>query len=175
MLWNNQTQSKVITYEACITQMYFVILFAEMHVFFLTWKAYDCFMTICYHLHCMVTMNPRLCGLLALICWIMNVLHSFLQCLMALRWSFCMDMEIPHFFCELSQMIKLACSDTILTIMEQEEVEKPSGAIGASSRCLHSLMALSDQDQCQALAVGVSGAVMSSGCERQLPAMIVPQ
>ena len=28
MLWNIQTQRKVITYEGCITQIYFLILFA---------------------------------------------------------------------------------------------------------------------------------------------------
>ncbi|MBZ3875871.1 Olfactory receptor 7G1 [Sciurus carolinensis] len=32
--------------------------------------------------------------------------------LMLLRLSFCADLEIPHFFCELAQVIKLACSDT---------------------------------------------------------------
>ncbi|MBZ3883750.1 Olfactory receptor 1571 [Sciurus carolinensis] len=31
---------------------------------------------------------------------------------MVLRLSFCTDMEIPHFFCELNQVVFLACSDT---------------------------------------------------------------
>ena len=41
MLWNIQTQSKVITYEGCITQMYFYILFAGLDDFLLTVMAYD--------------------------------------------------------------------------------------------------------------------------------------
>ncbi|XP_006106496.1 olfactory receptor 7A10 [Myotis lucifugus] len=117
MLVNIQTQSKVITYAGCITQMYFFILFAGLDVFLLTVMAYDRFVAICHPLHYTVIMNPRLCGLLVLICWIMSVLHSFLHSLMALRLSFCMDVEIPHFFCELHQMIKLACSDTFLNNM----------------------------------------------------------
>ncbi|MBZ3879202.1 Olfactory receptor 7A17, partial [Sciurus carolinensis] len=46
--------------------------------------------------------------------WIVSVLNSLLQGLMVLRLSFCTDLEIPHFFCELNQVVHLACSDTFL-------------------------------------------------------------
>ncbi|EFB21879.1 hypothetical protein PANDA_021890, partial [Ailuropoda melanoleuca] len=65
-------------------------------------------------LHYTVIMNPQLCGLLVLLTWTISVLHSLLQTLMVLRLSFCTVLEIPHFFCELNQMIQLACSDTFL-------------------------------------------------------------
>ncbi|XP_045847021.1 olfactory receptor-like protein OLF4 [Meles meles] len=117
MLVNIQTQEKVITYESCIIQMYFFILFVGLDNFLLTVMAYDRFVAICHPLHYMVTMNPRLCGLLVLVSWIMSVLHSLLQTLMVLRLSFCTEVEIPHFFCELNQMIQLACSDTFLNDM----------------------------------------------------------
>ncbi|XP_023603358.1 olfactory receptor 7A10-like [Myotis lucifugus] len=73
MLWNIQTQSKAITYEGCITQMYFFIFFAGVDNFILTVMAYDRFVAICHPLHYMVIMNPRLCGLLVLVSWIMIV------------------------------------------------------------------------------------------------------
>ncbi|XP_011385594.1 olfactory receptor-like protein OLF4 [Pteropus vampyrus] len=114
MLVNIQTQTQVITYGACITQMYFFILFAVLDDFLLTMMAYDRFVAICHPLHYMVIMNPRLCGLLLLVSWIMSVLYSSLQSLMVLRLSFCTVLKIPHFFCEINQMIKLACSDTFL-------------------------------------------------------------
>ncbi|XP_059551445.1 olfactory receptor-like protein OLF4 [Myotis daubentonii] len=117
MLWNIQTQSRVITYEGCITQMYFFILFAGLDDFLLTVMAYDRYVAICHPLHYMVIMNPRLCGLLVLVSWIMNVLHSLLESLMVLQLSFCPDVEIHHFFCELNQMVQLACSDTFLNNM----------------------------------------------------------
>ncbi|XP_070273115.1 olfactory receptor-like protein OLF4 [Myotis yumanensis] len=117
MLWNIQTQSKVITYEGCITQMYFFLLFAGLDNFLLTVMAYDRFVAICHPLHYMVIMNPQLCGLLVLVPWIMSVLHSLLQCLVMLGLSFLPDLEIPHFFCELNQMVQLACSDTFLNNM----------------------------------------------------------
>ena len=48
MLWNIQTQSQVITYEGCITQMYFYILFAELDDIFLSVMAYDQYVAICH-------------------------------------------------------------------------------------------------------------------------------
>ncbi|XP_077627721.1 olfactory receptor-like protein OLF4 [Crocuta crocuta] len=114
MLWNIQTQSKAITYAGCITQIYFLILFAVLDVFLLSVMAYDRFVAICHPLHYTVIMNPRLCGLLVLVSWVMCILNSLLHSLMMLRLSFCTHLHIPHFFCELNEMLQLACSDTFL-------------------------------------------------------------
>ncbi|XP_068836175.1 olfactory receptor 7A17-like [Capricornis sumatraensis] len=111
MLVNIQTESKGITYEGCIIQMHFFTLFIGLDIFLLTVMAYDRFVAICRPLHYTVIMNPRLCGLLVLVSWIMSSLHSLLESLMVLQLSFCQVLEIPHFFCELNQMIQLACSD----------------------------------------------------------------
>ncbi|XP_014637026.1 PREDICTED: olfactory receptor 7A17-like [Ceratotherium simum simum] len=117
MLWNIQTESKVITYEDCITQIYFFTLSAVLDIFLLTVMAYDRFVAICHSLHYIVIMNPQLCGLLVLVSWIMCILNSLLQSFMVLQLSFCTNLEIPHFFCELNQMVQLACSDTFLNNM----------------------------------------------------------
>uniref|UniRef100_H0XUE8 Olfactory receptor n=2 Tax=Otolemur garnettii TaxID=30611 RepID=H0XUE8_OTOGA len=114
MLVNIQTQSKVISYTGCITQMYFFILYVGLDSFLLMVMAYDRFVAICHPLHYSVIMNSRLCGLLVLASWILGVLHSSLHSLMVLQLTFCTDLEIPHFFCELNQIIHLACSDTFL-------------------------------------------------------------
>ncbi|XP_036912877.1 olfactory receptor 7A10-like [Sturnira hondurensis] len=73
MLVNIQTQSKAITYTGCITQIYFFILFGVLDDFLLTAMAYDRFVAICHPLHYMVIMNPRLCGLLVLVSFILVV------------------------------------------------------------------------------------------------------
>ena len=117
MLWNIQTQSKVITYEGCITQIYFFLLSAVLDIFLLTVMAYDRFVAICHPLHYTIIMNPWICGLLVLVSWIMCILNSLLQSLMMLQLSFCTNVEIPHFFCDLSQMTQLACSDNFLNDM----------------------------------------------------------
>ena len=134
MLWNIQTQSQVITYKGCITQVYFFTLFAGLDILLLTVMAYDRFMAICHPLHYMVIMNPQLCELLVLVSWVISVLHSLLESLTLLRLSFCIFLEIPHFFCELSQMIQLATSATFLN-----NVVMYSGAVllaGGSLTCI---------------------------------------
>ncbi|XP_076975534.1 olfactory receptor 7A10-like [Tamandua tetradactyla] len=118
MLVNLYTQDKTITYEGCLTQMYFFILFAELDIFLLSIMAYDRFVAICHPLHYIIIMNPRLCGLLVLASWIMGVLDSLLRSLLVLRLSFCTELEIPHFFCEVYQVIQLACSGTLLNTIE---------------------------------------------------------
>ncbi|XP_030191414.1 olfactory receptor 7A17-like [Lynx canadensis] len=80
MLVNIRTQSKVITYAGCITQIYFFILFAVMDVFLLSVMAYDRFVAICHPLHYTIIMNPRLCGLLVLVSWVTVV--SLFYCTM---------------------------------------------------------------------------------------------
>ncbi|XP_044110807.1 olfactory receptor 7A10-like [Neovison vison] len=112
MLLNLQTQSKVITYAGCLSQIYFFMVFVGVDNFLLTVMAYDRFAAICHPLHYMVIMNPKFCASLLLACWVLSVLDSLLHDLLVLQLSFCMPLEIPHFFCELNQVIHLACSDT---------------------------------------------------------------
>ncbi|MBZ3877678.1 Olfactory receptor 7A10 [Sciurus carolinensis] len=114
MLVNIQTQSKAITYAGCLTQIHFFVLLIELDILLLTVMAYDRYVAICRPLHYMVIMKPHLCGLLILVSWVVSVLYAFLQSLLVLCLSFCMDLEIPHFCCELNQVVQLACSDTFL-------------------------------------------------------------
>ncbi|MBZ3883608.1 Olfactory receptor 7G1 [Sciurus carolinensis] len=58
-------------------------------------------------------MNTRLCILLILLSLSISIVDGLLHSLMVLRLSFCTELEVPHFFCELDQVIKLACSDTL--------------------------------------------------------------
>ncbi|KAF7483927.1 Hypothetical predicted protein [Marmota monax] len=117
MLVNIQTQSKTITYAGCITQMYFLLLCSGLDIFLLTVMAYGRYVAICHPLHYMIIMNHCLCRLLVLACWIMSFLNSFLHSFMVLRLSFCTDLEISHFFCELNQVVHHACCDTFLNDM----------------------------------------------------------
>ncbi|XP_004599516.4 olfactory receptor 7A10-like [Ochotona princeps] len=114
MLVNIQTQSQAISYAGCIIQMYFFIFFIGLETLLLTVMAYDRFVAICHPLHYMVTMNPWLCVQLVLLCCLIGVLNALMQILLVLRLSFCMHLEIHHFFCEINQVVHRACSDTFL-------------------------------------------------------------
>ena len=117
MLQNIWKQSKAITYEGCITQMHFFILFAGLDDFLLTVMAYDRYVAICHPLHYTVIMNPQFCIILVLVSWAISVLDSLIQTFMVSRLSFCRDVFIPHYFCELKQLIQLASSDHLFNEM----------------------------------------------------------
>ncbi|XP_058146447.1 olfactory receptor 7A10-like [Dasypus novemcinctus] len=114
MLLNIQTKSKTITYENCLSQMFFFMLFGQLDISLLTVMAYDRFVAICHPLHYMVIMNAQVCGRLLLASWLLSVFVSLLHDLMVLRLSFCTELEMSQFFCELNQVVQLACSDTFL-------------------------------------------------------------
>ncbi|XP_058381794.1 olfactory receptor 7D4-like [Diceros bicornis minor] len=114
MLVNIQEQSTDISYVGCLTQVCFFTIFAGMDNCLLTVMAYDRFVAICHPLHYMVIMNPRLCGLLVLTSWFIILSVSLTDILLMMRLTFCLGTEIPHFFCELVQVLKVACSDTLI-------------------------------------------------------------
>uniref|UniRef100_H0XQQ7 Olfactory receptor n=2 Tax=Otolemur garnettii TaxID=30611 RepID=H0XQQ7_OTOGA len=114
MLVNMQTQSKVITYEGCLSQIFFFIVFGCLDNLLLTVMAYDRFVAICHPLHYTVIMSPQFCGLLAQGAWCFSVAISLLETLTVLKLSFCTNVEIPHFFCDLLEVLKLACSDNLV-------------------------------------------------------------
>ncbi|KAM6168119.1 olfactory receptor 7G2-like [Erethizon dorsatum] len=113
MLVNIQTQDQSVTYTGCLCQASFALLFSGLENCLLAVMAYDRYVAICHPLRYTVIMNPRLCVLLVLLSLFVSTVHALLHTLMALQLSFCTDLEIPHFFCELAQIIKLACSDTL--------------------------------------------------------------
>ncbi|XP_035888186.1 olfactory receptor 7D4-like [Phyllostomus discolor] len=114
MLVNIWTQSKAISYNGCLIQVYFFTVFIGMDNFLLTVMAYDRYVAICHPLHYMVIMNPQLCGLLILLCWFIIFWVSLVHILLMRRLTFCAGTKIPHFFCELAQILKVACSDTFI-------------------------------------------------------------
>ncbi|MBZ3881740.1 Olfactory receptor 7A17 [Sciurus carolinensis] len=101
MLVNIQRQSKTISYTDCLSQVCFGVGFAGLENFLLAAMAYDRYVAICHPLRYSVIMNICLCVLLILLSLTISVVYALLQSLMLLRLSFCTDLEIPHFFCEL--------------------------------------------------------------------------
>ncbi|MBZ3886648.1 Olfactory receptor 7G1 [Sciurus carolinensis] len=114
MLVNLQTQDQRITYAGCLCQVAFVIVFAFVENFLLAVMAYDRYVAICHPLVYTVIMSPHLCVLLFLSCFLISITVALFHTLMVLCLSFCTNLEIPNFFCELAQVIKLSCSDTII-------------------------------------------------------------
>ncbi|VTJ82415.1 Hypothetical predicted protein [Marmota monax] len=115
MLVNILTEGQSTTYTDCLSQVCFALIFGGLENCLLTVMAYDRYVAICHPLRYTVIMNPCLCVQLILISLLISTVDALLHTLMVLRLSFCTEvLEIPHFFCELAQVIKLACSDTLI-------------------------------------------------------------
>ncbi|XP_075392080.1 olfactory receptor 7G1-like [Tenrec ecaudatus] len=114
MLVNLQAEIQSITYVECLTQAGFVLVFASLESFLLSIMAYDRYVAICHPLRYTTIMNPHFCCLLILLSWLISLGDALLHGLMLLQLSFCTNLEIPYFFCEVVQVIKVACSDTLI-------------------------------------------------------------
>ncbi|XP_006865776.1 PREDICTED: olfactory receptor 1J1-like [Chrysochloris asiatica] len=112
MLINMKIQRLSISYEGCISQTYFFILFADLDSFLITSMAYDRYVAICHPLHYTTIMSQSLCVMLVVGSWVIAWACALLHTLLLARLSFCADNTIPHFFCDLAALLKLSCSDT---------------------------------------------------------------
>ncbi|XP_021045445.1 olfactory receptor 1468-like [Mus pahari] len=111
LLQNMQSQDTSISYVGCLTQMYFFMVFANTENVLLVVMAYDRYVAICFPLHYTSIMSPKLCVSLVVLSWVFTILYSMLHTLLLARLSFCENNVIPHFFCDISVLLKLACSD----------------------------------------------------------------
>ncbi|XP_049989877.1 olfactory receptor 1468-like [Alexandromys fortis] len=114
LLQNMQSEDTSIPYAGCLTQMYFLMVFGDMESFLLVAMAYDRYVAICFPLHYTSIMSPKLCVCLMVFCWVLTLLYSMLHTLLLARLSFCENNLIPQFFCDISALLKLACSDTYI-------------------------------------------------------------
>jgi olfactory receptor len=112
LLQNMQSKVPSIPYAGCLAQIYFFLYFGDLGNFLLVAMAYDRYVAICFPLHYMSIMSPRLCVSLVLLSWVLTTFHAMLHTLLMARLSFCEDNVIPHYFCDMSTLLKVACSDT---------------------------------------------------------------
>ncbi|XP_057564267.1 olfactory receptor 18-like [Hippopotamus amphibius kiboko] len=110
MIMNIQTHSRVISYEACLTQMSIFIIFGCMDDMLLTVMAYDRYVAICHPLHYKVIMNPHLCCIFISVSFFLSLLDSQVQNLIVLQFTCFRDVEISNFYCDPSLLLNLACS-----------------------------------------------------------------
>ncbi|NP_001378794.1 olfactory receptor family 1 subfamily J member 46B [Equus caballus] len=114
MLKNMQTQQQSIPYMGCISQLYFFIVFGCLDNFLLAVMAYDRYVAICQPLHYTTFMRQELCVSLVAGSWFFCCAHALLHTLLLVQLSFCADNTIPHFFCDLTALLKISCSDISL-------------------------------------------------------------
>ncbi|XP_075703394.1 olfactory receptor 1F1-like [Rhinoderma darwinii] len=103
-----------ISFLGCFLQMYFFVSMAITEDFLLSVMALDRYLAVCNPLRYTSIMNRTVCSILLAACWVTASLHSFLHTFTISKLTYCEDKLIHHFFCDMTSLIKLSCSDTTL-------------------------------------------------------------
>ncbi|XP_008157624.1 olfactory receptor 5B3-like [Eptesicus fuscus] len=103
------TGDKVISYNACATQMFFFIVFATVENYLLASMAYDRYAAVCKPLHYTTTMTTVVCASMAIGCYSLGFLNASINVGDTFCLSFCLSV-IHHFFCDVPAVMTLTCS-----------------------------------------------------------------
>ncbi|XP_062053924.1 olfactory receptor 8H1-like [Lepus europaeus] len=111
-LENLLTSNKYISFTGCFTQMYFFVFLAAAECFLLSSMAYDRYVAICNPLHYAVIMSPGLYHALVTGSYMIGLMDSSVNMLCMSRLNFCDSNVVHHFFCDLSPILTMSCTDT---------------------------------------------------------------
>ncbi|XP_049713411.1 olfactory receptor 8D2-like [Elephas maximus indicus] len=114
LLENFVLEQNVISYPACMTQLFFFCFFATAECYMLTAMAYDRYAAICRPLFYNVTMSQKVCNVLVTEVYIMASIGAVPHVISMIKLSFCGDNVIHHFFCDMHPLLKLSCSSTYI-------------------------------------------------------------
>nr|XP_023968234.1 olfactory receptor 14A16-like [Chrysemys picta bellii] len=112
---NSLMNTKSISYAGCVAQVFFLFFLLGADFSLLTIMAYDRYVAICQPLHYDTMMNSRACVQMAASAWISGILYSVLHTGNTFALTFCGGNMVDQFFCEISQLLKLSCSDSYLS------------------------------------------------------------
>ncbi|KAM9003102.1 olfactory receptor 5V1-like [Sarcophilus harrisii] len=132
MLVNFFREKKTITYDDCLSQLFFLVAFAGSECVLLAAMAYDRFVAICHPLRYPVLMSKRVCGYLAAGSWLCGLVNSLVHTGLTATLTLCGPNQINHFLCDIPLLLKLSCSDTSIN----EVALYISSAIIGLSPCL---------------------------------------
>ena len=114
MLVDFLAEKKTISYQGCMAQIFFFHFLGGAMVFFLSVMAYDRLVAISRPLHYVTIMNIQLCVGLVVASWVGGFIHSISQLALMLPLPFCGSNVLDNFYCDVPQVLRLACTDISL-------------------------------------------------------------
>ncbi|XP_035580602.1 olfactory receptor 4D1-like [Zalophus californianus] len=114
MLVDFLSEKKTISYQGCMAQIFCIHLLGGATVFFLSVMAFDRYIAISRPLHYVTIMNTQLCMGLVVAAWVGGFVHSIVQLALMLPLPFCGPNVLDNFYCDIPQVLRLACTDTSL-------------------------------------------------------------
>ncbi|XP_004476336.2 olfactory receptor 3A2-like [Dasypus novemcinctus] len=114
MLGRLLSHKRAISYEACISQLFFFHILGGTDCFLLTAMAYDRFLAICRPLTYSTRMSQAVQRTLVAVCWACALTNALTHTIALNALNFCGPNEVNHFYCDLPQLFQLSCSSTKL-------------------------------------------------------------
>ncbi|XP_002708918.2 olfactory receptor 4C45-like [Oryctolagus cuniculus] len=112
MIFDLVSEKSTISFNGCMTQVFFVHFFAGAEIVVLIVMAYDRYVAICKPLYYTRIMNQSMCEFLLGVAGIIGFLHGGIQILFISQLPFCGPNIMDHFACDLMPLLQLACTDT---------------------------------------------------------------
>ncbi|KAM9768038.1 olfactory receptor 4D9 [Dama dama] len=106
------SERKTISFNGCISQMFFFHLLGGADVFSLSVMAFDRYVAISRPLHYLTIMSRGRCTALIAASWVGGFVHSIVQISLLLPLPFCGPNILDTFYCDVPQVLTLACTDT---------------------------------------------------------------
>ncbi|XP_006110552.2 olfactory receptor 6B1-like [Pelodiscus sinensis] len=111
LLVNFLVEDKRISFVGCMTQLYFFSSLLCTECVLLASMAYDRYVAICRPLRYPAIMTHRFCLQLVAVSWVSGFSISLVKVSFISRLTFCGPGIINHFFCDISPVLNLACTD----------------------------------------------------------------
>nr|XP_011727927.1 olfactory receptor 6B1-like [Macaca nemestrina] len=111
LLFSFWSMNNSISFTLCMIQLYFFIALMCTECVLLAAMAYDRYVAICRPLHYPTIMSHGLCFRLALGSWAIGFGISLAKIYFISHLSFCDPNVINHFFCDISPVLNLSCTD----------------------------------------------------------------
>ncbi|XP_058540028.1 olfactory receptor 14A2 [Neofelis nebulosa] len=116
LIVNSLTYSNSISILGCAFQLLFMTSFSASEIFVLTAMSYDRYVAICCPLQYEVIMNAGACTVMAGVSWAIGGLFGTVYTAGTFFMPFCGSNVIPQFFCDVSSLLSISCSETLLVV-----------------------------------------------------------
>ncbi|XP_072006453.1 olfactory receptor 11L1-like [Engystomops pustulosus] len=108
----------IMCFRCCLAQYYFLAVALCFECLLLAVMSLDRYLAICSPLRYTSIMKMAFCRYVAFMSWSLSVLIGWVVVISIYLLDFCGPNVIDHFFCDLSPLLQLSCSDT--SMVQQE-------------------------------------------------------
>ncbi|XP_053555881.1 olfactory receptor 6B1-like [Bombina bombina] len=104
-------ESRHISLIGCIFQLYFFLFLGCTECAMLAVMAFDRYVAVCHPLRYVTIMNQHFCIVLVSGSWLTGLCISLIKIYFISCLSFCRSGHINHFYCDVSPILNLSCTD----------------------------------------------------------------